>query len=619
MEAHERTLMELFRFDIRYEMPESQREYVWDLKGRWEPLWNDIRPTVEAHLQRRDKPHFLGPLAVKELATEGQLAGNVVTKSVIDGQQRLTTLQLAVNAARVVTAEYHPPTAKALHPFVFNNTASWPNGNQDYQYKIWSRASESNRRAFIQAMGEENTTQSHLEANDESAIINAHRFFARRIRSWIKAKAKGRREECCEALRHTLLGLLTVIIIDIGKDDDARLIYETLNGRGTSLLQSDLVKNRLMEPEVAEVASWPFDDAWWNETPEDEQQRRSRADVLLGHWITMRSREFIRPTEIFESYREYEETARNTRKREILRDIEEMAGIYRSFVHEDPDAMRLIGLASADIVPLIMWLRANKEGVRSDNQWLKGWFALTSFVARRRMTGQDTTGDGFRKIIETILRDVRADLNVPDPADRIVTSLKNLVNKRTAEWPDDSTLRRSFLNGDIYNDPGREVTRDILLMLERGIPLVQSNDARSVPTSYLVQLLIGDNGRKTPDTVSSIEHIMPRAWDGEYWRTSLDEKIEDSRRRNRSLHTIGNLTLVTPELNSRLSNNGWRNKQILIADEGGDDESKKLLMNQQLIQQSPERWDVEEIDNRASYLFEVARRIWPGPNSTLWR
>ena len=616
MEAHERTLMELFRFDIRYEMPESQREYVWDLKGRWEPLWNDIRDTADAHLQRRDMPHFLGPLAVKEVATEGRLAGNVVTKSVIDGQQRLTTLQLAVNAARVVTAEYHPQTAKALHPFVFNNTASWPNGNQDYQYKIWSRASESNRRAFIQAMGEENTTPSHLEANDESAIINAHRFFARRMRSWIRAKAKGRREECCEALRHTLLGLLTVIIIDIGEHDDARLIYETLNGRGTSLLQSDLVKNRLMVPEVAEVASWPFDDAWWNITPEDEQQRRSRADVLLGHWITMRSKEFIHPTEIFDSYREYEEDA-NTRKREILRDIEEMAGIYRSFVHENSDARWLIGLASADIVPLVMWLCANTEGVRSDNQQrIKGWFALTSFVARRRMTGQDTTGDGFRKIIETILRDVRADQNVPDPADRIVASLKDLVTKRTAEWPDDSTLRRSFSNRDIYNDPGREVTRDILLMLERGISAVQRSDARSVPASYLLQLPGSDNGRKTPDTVSSIEHIMPRAWDGEHWRTSLDEKFEDSRRRNRSLHTIGNLTLVTPELNSRLSNNGWRNKQTLIA---GDVESKELLMNKQLIQQSPERWDVEEIDNRANYLFEVARRIWPGPNSSLWR
>ena len=618
MEAHERTLLELFRFDIRYEMPETQREYVWDLKDRWEPLWNDIRATAEAHLVKRDAPHFLGPLAVQEVGTEGQLAGNVVTKSVIDGQQRLTTLQLVVNAARVVTAKYHQQTADALYPLVFNNIASWPNGNQDYQYKIWSKASDSNRRAFIQAMAmdERNTTQSELGTNDESAIINAHRFFVRRIGAWISERAEGRRKEYCEALRHALLGLLTVIIIDIGEDDNPRLIYETLNGRGTSLLQSDLIKNRIMGPEVAEVASWPFDDAWWSAIPDDEQQRRNRADVLLGHWITMRGMKFTHPMGIFDSYRVYEEGVRDTTRRVILQDIQEMAGIYSSYIHEDQDARRLIGLASTDIVPLIMWLRASTRSLGDEGrQWRKGWLALSSFVSRKRMTGQDTTGDGFREIIETILRGVHANRrDVTDPADRIVASLKGLVNKKTTEWPDDHMLLRSFLNRDIYNDPGREVTRDILLMLERGIPFIQRHHAQSMPASYLLRT--GDDGGETPDSVSSIEHIMPRAWRGEHWRTSLDEKFEDASRRDEVLHTIGNLTLVTPELNSRLGNNGWRNKRELLS---GDAESKKLLMNQQLIQQSPERWDVEEIDNRATYLYHVARNIWPGPNSQIWQ
>ena len=293
MEANERALLELFRGDIRYEMPPSQREYVWDLRSRWEPLWDDIRATAENHLQGRSRAHFLGPLAVKEITENDRVAGDVITKSVIDGQQRLTTLQLILHAAQAVTQKYDRPTADALRPYVENSHTSWPSGSQDYQYKIWSKASESNRAGFVQAMGEDDTSQQTITQHDDSPIVNAHRFFIRHIDGWINSVASGQQKRYCESLRHTLLGLIRVIVIDIEENDDARLIYETLNARGTPLLQSELIKNRLMDEKVAEYGQWPFDDDWWRGVPEQEQQRRNRSDILLQHWVTMRGKKFV--------------------------------------------------------------------------------------------------------------------------------------------------------------------------------------------------------------------------------------------------------------------------------------------------------------------------------------
>ena len=214
MDAKQLTLSRLFRDDIRYEMPESQREYVWDLKGRWEPLWNDVRATAEAYLLGRSGTHFLGPLVLQQNASPEHLGGTVYTKTVIDGQQRLTTLQLILNATKVVAEKYYKPTAAALQPYVSNYRSSWPGGQQDYEYKIWSKASESDRKAFVQAMGEDPPSDS-IATNDVSQIIDAHRFFVRRIDGWVGEQATGRVADYCQALQQALLQLLTVIVIDL--------------------------------------------------------------------------------------------------------------------------------------------------------------------------------------------------------------------------------------------------------------------------------------------------------------------------------------------------------------------------------------------------------------------
>lgn len=600
MEVKQLTLSQLFSDDIRYEMPESQREYVWDDKGRWEPLWNDVRDSADAYLKGRSSTHFLGPLVLKQDPNPGYLGGTVYTKIVIDGQQRLTTLQLMLNAAKAVAEKYYKSTAEALERFVANRPASWPGGQQDYEYKIWSKASENDRKAFVLAM-KQNSSADRGNTGDASQIIAAHRFFMGRIDGWLGGPkvSTGRKEERCKALQQTLLQLLTVVVIDLDDNDDARTIYETLNSRGTSLLQSELIKNRIMNPDIVGNLSWPFIDRWWNSTPDSEQQRRNQADILLQHWVTMRGRKFVHSTEVFDAYKNYENRVSTPgyTRRHILEDITKISEIYKESESNDEDYTFLKSLASDDITPLILWLKATAGG--DAHQWLKGKFALTSFVARRRVYGEDTTGRAFKDILEGIFQFVQADLlNVKDPGDRLVAKLKALVAGRTSAWPDDVMLKESFENKDIYNDPGRAVTRDILRALEKGLRGLEGQGNRT----------------NIPEEVNSIEHIMPRAW-RDHWQTSIDEAEQDGARRDRLVHTIGNLTLVTSDLNRRLSNNEWRDKQTMIS---RDAKSSELLMNQDLRLQQSGKWDVEEIVARSDIMLEIALEIWPGPNHKFW-
>ncbi len=80
-------------------VPLFQRQYVWSREEQWEPLWDDIeRKFVEYLDGRKDGPvHFLGAMVLDQKQTPST---HVERRQVIDGQQRLTTLQIFLSALR---------------------------------------------------------------------------------------------------------------------------------------------------------------------------------------------------------------------------------------------------------------------------------------------------------------------------------------------------------------------------------------------------------------------------------------------------------------------------------------------------------------------------------------
>jgi len=153
-------------------------------------------------------------------------------------------------------------------------------------------------------------------------------------------------------------------------------------------------------------------------------------------------------------------------------------------------------------------------------------------------------------------------------------------------WPDDETLLDTFLSKPLYGALGQ--ARINLLL--RGI----ESELRSTLSE------IQEVGGRL-----HIEHIMHQGWVA-HWPISADAIDKDVAvsKRNRTIHTIGNLTLVTQPLNSPLSNAPWEQKRETLA------RHSVLFLNKDLTQNAPSVWDESEIIKRGERLFDAAVRIW---------
>ena len=109
-----------------------------------------------------------------------------------------------------------------------------------------------------------------------------------------------------------------------------------------------------------------------------------------------------------------------------------------------------------------------------------------------------------------------------------------------------------------------------------------------------------------------IEHIMPQAWQ-RHWPMPAGTDGTDAEdgivTRDRAIHTIGNLTLVNGRLNPSLSNAAWESKRRALADHS------VLFLNKRLINNGPEVWDEQVIEERARWLHAQAIKVWPHANS----
>ena len=277
MKAGILNLRNLFLKDVRYVIPTFQRPYVWTKDDQWDPLWEDVQTVAERYLDKLAEvgegraalaeqdagSHFLGAVAVQQRpapTSEPEL------RHVIDGQQRLTTLQLLLDAAQEVLEARGHDEGRRLTRYVLNHE-DLTGGDDSLLFKVWP--SSADQAAFRRAMENGSPT----EGCEDSAIVQAHEFFHDQVEQWLTAgDDDGSRR--AHALEAALGSLLELVVIDLDLDDDPNVIFETLNARGTPLLASDLIKNLVLhtaesegiDPEQLNADHWSeFDDPWWRE------------------------------------------------------------------------------------------------------------------------------------------------------------------------------------------------------------------------------------------------------------------------------------------------------------------------------------------------------------------
>ena len=399
---------DLFLKPVCYTIPPFQRPYVWTQDEQWEPLWDDVRNVAENYLEElarsggnsgeaeeQIKPHFLGAVVLQQVSRPAKY---IEQREVIDGQQRVTTLQLLLDAIQLVCEELDFKSAAMRLSMLVLNNRDLVGDESDEMFKL--QPSRTDRDAFKHAM------HNGLAVNDfeESLIVQAHEFFQQQVRRWIE-DSSGSESERVDALEIAITAMLQMVVIDLSSKDDPNVIFETLNARGTPLEQSDLIKNFVLSkiPKGEEGDIWAgLDDKWWRNEVTQGRLYRPRLDMLLNYWLAMRTGTEVGPSRVFDVFRSF---TNEQNIRDVMCEVRCDMSHYRRFMtdkrtsEEELFFYRTFEVMKAGVVtPVLLLLLSAEPNVR-----IGAYRALESFLVRRMICRQ-TTKDYNRLILDLASR-----------------------------------------------------------------------------------------------------------------------------------------------------------------------------------------------------------------------
>ena len=174
MEVEKRTTHQIFNMPQRLLVPLFQRRYTWSQEAQWAPLWEDIIRVASRCLHEpstSQQPHFFGAVVLQQLPNA---TGGFQTRTIIDGQQRLTTLQILLDAlhAQFEILELGK-FAKRIEPLVRNGD-EYCNGPDD-RFKVWP--TNNDRPSFREVMSLPSPIDYSLLEHKDDLIPKAHHFF----------------------------------------------------------------------------------------------------------------------------------------------------------------------------------------------------------------------------------------------------------------------------------------------------------------------------------------------------------------------------------------------------------------------------------------------------------
>lgn len=557
MKASETHLGKILEGNNQFVVPLFQRPYTWD-ESRWKVLWADLVELCEDDVDApRVKPHFMGSIVT--VPTRSVPEG--VTKYLlIDGQQRLTTLQVLLAALRDSARGLPGSLSEKLEKSHLVNQFE---DNLDH-FKLLPTQTNGDRKAFLALIKGEPVTDS------DSRVAKAY--------AWFQKKLKSRGAPDAERLASIILRRLSLVSIVLDHDDNPHLIFESLNYKGEPLTQGDLIRNYfLMRVPVAEQEKL-FQRCW------EPMQLRLREELseFVRHFL-MRQGSVVKRGEIYRTLKERTDEQTPEGITAFLDQLHRSAVHYHRLLDPaqelnpdlQPRLRRFERLEVSVAWPLLLNLYAEHDaGSLSIGELTAILDTLENYFIRRFVCGVPTYG--LNKILTPLYHQAKSH---PTLLDGVRTTLAQ------RGYPSDTEFRQALINGRLYGTGERLPKAKLILeSLERSLA-----GKEQVATEPL-----------------TIEHIMPQTptpwWEanlGETWRETHELK----------LHTLGNLTLTG--YNAELSNGDFTSKRAVFL-------QSPIYLSRSITRF--EKWDGEAMQQRGEELAELALKTWPyfGPADSLF-
>ena len=606
METQVRTPNAIFGQPQRFLVPLFQRPYVWNEEQQWDPLWKDLERVATRLLRdphAKHEPHFLGAVVLQHVQNP---VGELPERMVIDGQQRLTTLQILLDALH---AELHRIEASAPSgrlEYLIQNDKRFCKADED-RYKVWP--TNRDRPAFNEVMSAPCPVDYGSLTYKSTKLVHAHRFFSEQARAWLDAGDPEQRHVRAEAIERSVRELLQIVVIDLSAGENAQEIFETLNARGAQLTAADLIKNfvfqKLLESPVDVEKSYEtywrdFETAFWETEVSSGRIRYQRSSLFLNHWLISRTGEEVVAREVFSRFKTFAEHDVEVPMDRLLQQMCRASTVYRHVTEAadkledridriDLFAYRIKAMES-DVMKSVLLSLLDPERPATPPAVINATLDVIESWLTRRMLVRATT-KSYTQVVAELVNVIRQ-----ASVDQIDQAVRSYLMSQRAEaryWPDDEELTRELMEWPIYRKISRARLRMVLEAIED-----HSRGYRPGGTEYA--------GMRVPRNTFWIEHIMPQSWETA-WAAPTMGTLQDRAQR---IHTLGNLTLLTAKLNKAVSNGPWDGEN------GKRSELRKndlLLLNRDLNGFSGNGWTDESITRRTGELINKIIDIWRVP------
>ena len=322
-------------------MPIYQRHYVWNEKKQWEPFWADIRTKAIERLEGRDRrfSHFMGALVLESRGAFS--AKRVPSFQVVDGQQRLTTFQLFLAAARdYATSAKLEATASNIDSYLYNDKLHLMEEPDIEKFKVWP--TQYDRPLFIDilTLGRAKLRAKYpdwfYKGQDKiytysyiPKLMLAYGYFFEKIKHAVETSdleseftdastevdSGHPNESKLDAIWQALVEEFKVVEIVLEDGDDAQVIFETLNERGEPLLAADLIRNNIFqradartkpgEPTAEKLFDlhWKsFENRFWEVEEKQGRFKKPRLEFFLANFIAGQIASEVNLSKLFSEY-----------------------------------------------------------------------------------------------------------------------------------------------------------------------------------------------------------------------------------------------------------------------------------------------------------------------------
>lgn len=555
-ESRRVSLSELLTSRNTYEVPSHQRDYSWE-KDEIEIFWSDLLSIF------KEKSYYFGSIIVQESKDEK-------IKIILDGQQRLATATILLAVIRDIFFELRDMDGaqEIQKHFILDKLYKEEHKkltlnlrNKDFFYYCIQKSPTDDERQNFDEYERKNTLY-----KTNKLLRNAYYSFESKIKKEIKNKDKEKSIDFLTKLSANLTDKFMTIMITVNSEEEAYMIFETINDRGLDLSVADLFKNYLIRKAISR---------------EKEDVVRIWQDIVgmlddkvrpfLRHYWSSKFQK-ITERKLFSMLKKYIED-RKSSVRSFVKELKEEAVIYSALLKpqleywQDKEIIDLLEDFNAlDITQCLILLMSARS--KFNNKNFKNTLRLIINFAVRYSTICNRHNNVLEDKYSEIGKRIRKG------------SIKNADDTRNLLlelYPSDDDFTESFKAKQIKK---ATVARYIL----KRIDICLGNYSESFDYSSL-----------------SLEHIIPKALTKE-WRKYLIQRGLQEKEIKEHIFKIGNLTLLDVTINRSAATYLFKKKKKLYY------KKSRLELNKYFM--NIKEWDSASIERRQLVLCNAAKKIW---------